>query len=264
MSTKTLVIRFSEGIPDLTLEVAEKDAVRDVKRYIREERPQLKDHRLRLIHSGRLLTDGTFLHAWLVSLGERQRRATSAITENDSDPTILTTWLHCSVGPKMEPGEEDDTKVQKAQLKPLRGFDRLAAAGFTAEDIANIRSQFHSQSSRDFLDQEFTNDEDFDEHARALEEQWIDSMDNVGTASLSQSSSQSASMILNGIILGFFFPVIPFFFFHENKPAVFWEEGPDHDVADQPPFSKRMQMGIVIGFLMNLVFGVWTYALASD
>jgi carboxylesterase type B len=42
----------------------------------------------------------------------------------------------------------------------LRGFDRLAAAGFTAEDIANIRSQFHSQSSRDFLDQDFTNDED--------------------------------------------------------------------------------------------------------
>lgn len=32
--TKTLVIRFSEGIPDLTLQVSEKDAVRDVKRQV--------------------------------------------------------------------------------------------------------------------------------------------------------------------------------------------------------------------------------------
>ena len=76
-----------------------------------------------------------------------------------------------------------------------------------------------------------------DEHARALEEQWIDSMDNVGSASLSQSSSQTASIMLNGIVLGFFFPIIPFFFFHEVKPAVFWEEGPDADTTNQPPLS---------------------------
>lgn len=31
---KKLVIRFSEGVPDLTLEVAERDAVRDVKRNV--------------------------------------------------------------------------------------------------------------------------------------------------------------------------------------------------------------------------------------
>ena len=32
---KTLVIRFSEGIQDLAVEVAEKDAVRDIKREVR-------------------------------------------------------------------------------------------------------------------------------------------------------------------------------------------------------------------------------------
>jgi hypothetical protein len=61
-----------------------------------------------------------------------------------------------------------------------------------------------------------------DEHARALEEQWIDSMDNVNTASLSSASSQS--LILRGIVIGFFFPIIPFFFLRETKAAVFWEE----------------------------------------
>lgn len=34
LATKTLVIRFSEGIPDLTLQVAEQDAVRDVKQKV--------------------------------------------------------------------------------------------------------------------------------------------------------------------------------------------------------------------------------------
>lgn len=74
-----------------------------------------------------------------------------------------------------------------------------------------------------------------DEHARALEEQWIDSMDNV--ASASQSSSNNTTMIMNGILLGFFFPIIPFFFYHHYKPAVFWEEGPDHDVTQRSPLS---------------------------
>ena len=40
---------------------------------------------------------------------------------------------------------------QEAQIKPLRGFDRLASAGFSDEDILNIRRQFHSRSVADYL-----------------------------------------------------------------------------------------------------------------
>lgn len=50
--------------------------------------------------------------------------------------------------------------VQTAQLKPLRGFDRLAAAGFSEQDIANIRLQFHAHSAGDYLDHEFEDQED--------------------------------------------------------------------------------------------------------
>ncbi|PSR70853.1 hypothetical protein PHLCEN_2v13294 [Hermanssonia centrifuga] len=184
----------------------------------------------------------------------------------------------------MEPGEEDETKVQvcvpdnsiramlrclnlrnmqKAQLKPLRGFDRLAAAGFTEQDIANIRSQFHAHSSGDYLDQEFTNEEDFDEHARALEEQWIDSMDSAGSAALSQNSSRSSNTFVMGVLMGFFFPLVPFFFFSESKPAVFWEDGSEHDAAIKSPFSRKVQLGIVVGTSLNLLFGWWTWFLAS-
>ena len=49
---------------------------------------------------------------------------------------------------------------QTAQLKPLRGFDRLAAAGFSEQDIANIRLQFHAHSAGDYLDQDFESDEE--------------------------------------------------------------------------------------------------------
>jgi hypothetical protein len=69
--------------------------------------PDLKDRRLRLIHSGRLLTDGTLLHEWLKTLEERQERATSRSQEVLKEDHLVT-WLHCSVGPKIEPGESEE------------------------------------------------------------------------------------------------------------------------------------------------------------
>ena len=52
---KTLVIRFSEGIPDLTLQVEERDAVRDIKRqvcYIVSECPAGDAHTTRFETTG--------------------------------------------------------------------------------------------------------------------------------------------------------------------------------------------------------------------
>ena len=75
-----------------------------------------------------------------------------------------------------------------------------------------------------------------EEHARALEEQWIDSIDNAGTASLSQSSP-SNSTVLQGILLGFFFPLLPFFFMRNAKPPVFWADGSDYEPPANVIFS---------------------------
>jgi predicted PurR-regulated permease PerM len=75
-----------------------------------------------------------------------------------------------------------------------------------------------------------------DEHARALEEQWIDSIDNAGTATLSQSSS-SSSAILQGVLVGFFFPFLPFFFMRSQKLAVFWEDGSEQETSPTVIFS---------------------------
>lgn len=77
-----------------------------------------------------------------------------------------------------------------------------------------------------------------DEHARALEEEWIDSLDSAGTASLSQSSSANNPTFLQGILLGFFFPLLPFFFFRDtHPPAVFWEDGSSNEPTGNVIFS---------------------------
>ncbi|EFI28165.1 hypothetical protein CC1G_14192 [Coprinopsis cinerea okayama7 len=218
-ATRELVIRFTEGGADLTVSVGKEDT-------IRATRPELKDRKLRLIHLGRLLTDGTYLYSWLASLEERQRRAAEANNEDGLSWKPSTIWIHCSIGPKLAtPEDELREDTTSGQLQPVRGFDRLASVGFTEEDIANFRRQFHSQSSMNYLDMDFETEEEYDEHARALEEQWIDSLDNAGTANLSQASNSTHASVLQGVVIGFFFPLIPLFFMRARKPAVFWEDG---------------------------------------
>jgi len=261
--SRNLTIRFTEGIPDLVLFVTSTDAVRDVKAKIVTARPQLKDRRLRLIHAGRLLTDGTLLHPWLSTLEGRQLRAKTSDASLSSPRPHIITWLHCSVGPTLEAGTEtEDNPPQVAQLRPLRGFDRLVAAGFSEEDISNFRRQFHSQSSSNYLDIEIENDEDYDEHARALEEQWIDSMDSVGNAPLVQTSAQS--MILRGIVMGFFFPILPLFFLRDAKPAAFWGDGSEVQATENVIFPRKTQLGIVMGFMVNMLFGTWRFLLDTS
>ncbi|KAF7985969.1 hypothetical protein HWV62_43932 [Athelia sp. TMB] len=111
-----LVIRFTEGIPDLTCNVLEKDSIRDIKGKIKYARPELTDRRLRLIHAGRLLTDGTLLYSWITTLEERQRRATE-YGDAAETASASTTWLHCSIGPKIEEG--DETEEGRLQVRFL-------------------------------------------------------------------------------------------------------------------------------------------------
>ncbi len=73
-----------------------------------------------------------------------------------------------------------------------------------------------------------------DEHARALEEQWIDSLDNTGS---SISPSSSATSIMQGLLIGFFFPLLPFFFLREMQPAVFWGGGQESERPRNHVFS---------------------------
>ncbi|KAJ4467763.1 DUF2407 ubiquitin-like domain-containing protein [Lentinula aciculospora] len=255
-TTRSFTVRFTEDVPDLDLAVNEQDTIRDVKRYIRDQRPEFKDRRLRLIHSGRLLTDGTLAFSLLKPMDQTERGAVSS----------HAAWLHCSVGQELEPSEleTDESKEQVSQIQPARGFDRLASLGFSEEEIAGIRRQFHTQSTSNFLDdRDFDLDEDYDEHARALEEQWIDNLDN-NEVSLSNSSNSSSPAMV-GIIVGFFFPFIPAFI-NGNKPTqpIFWEDGTEHRPMESVVFPRTVQFGLVAGFLANVLFGMWRFLLDTS
>ncbi|KAF7315227.1 Ubiquitin-like domain-containing protein [Mycena indigotica] len=256
--TREFVVRFTEGTSDLHVTVNEQDTLKTVKEQVRRERPHLQNKRLRFIHSGGLLADTTVVFSWLAALDGKSKHA-----EEDTSSSLPKTWIHCSVGREIEPGEEEDGAEQKAQLRPARGFDRLASVGFSESDIANFRLQFHSQSAANYLDTDFETEEEYDEHARALEEEWIDSLDSAGTATLSQNSSASNPSFLQGILIGFFFPILPLFFFRNSHPPAFWEDGSQQEPQGTVVFSKFMQMGLVVGFVINLFFGAWRFLLAS-
>lgn len=65
----------------------------------------------------------------------------------------------CEFALVLSDGSESDI-AKIAQLQPLRGFDRLSAAGFSESDIANFRRQFHSQSASNYLDTDFDTEEE--------------------------------------------------------------------------------------------------------
>ena len=80
-----------------------------------------------------------------------------------------------------------------------------------------------------------------EEHARALEEQWIDGLGGGGGATGGSAESDSrARAVLNGIIIGFFFPLLPFFFLRAPKPAAFWESGHALETPESTVFSYAL------------------------
>ena len=149
---------------------------------IREARPSTKQRRLRLIHSGRILADNVVFHAYLANSEDRRRQRTDSKArsggESSSNAGRDLVWLHCAVGAESS-GSEEEAEVQvrcfrwwswslsdplgiiqQAQIKPLRGFERLIAAGFSEDDVANFRRTFHSQSSENYLDMEPLGDDE--------------------------------------------------------------------------------------------------------
>ena len=93
---------------------------------IREARPQLQRRRLRLVHAGRLLTDGTQLTSWLGMLEERQQRAASKDKGKDEPDTSMlpsaplsVPWLNCSVGPQLAEGEEEGEEQPQVRRLPF-------------------------------------------------------------------------------------------------------------------------------------------------
>jgi hypothetical protein len=161
------------------------------------------------------LTDGILLLPWLRSLEERVRRQAAGVggdvgevlrevgladesprTSSDKAPEKREkkVYLHCNVGGPLSPTTLRDSVTPGAETEApaprRRGFDTLLDAGLSAEDVANMRRQFYASRGEEVPD--LGSGDVSDEHARALEEQWIE-----GDLTPATATSTSKSQYLN-------------------------------------------------------------------
>lgn len=137
--------------------------------------------------------------------------------EEDEAPPVQEEeqiWLHCSVGDveqDEDPKEETDQvrppssrlyspftassnvdlSPQTAQITPLQGFDRLRDAGFSDEDIEQLRTEFRETHGAAAAAAEPGDD---DEHQRALEDQWLSGMTGSEEAAGAEAGASSLSL----------------------------------------------------------------------
>lgn len=230
----TFIIKFSDGsIPDLKLDI--NNVTKLTTSRLRKEIRHLVggitlNRRLRLIHSGRILSDQTDLAKDVARIHD----------DHDSELPISKVYIHCSIGDILSPaelasGNEHDTRVPtRTTLPELRGFDRLRASGFSDDDITQLRQQFSSIHGYGTA-----TDSGNREELAQLEEQWIDTgvTDQAdGTAALLGGDYLDD---LIGILIGMFLGVFALFFMKESSL-----------------FSKRQQKALVAGVAVNFSFAL--------
>ncbi|KAH0607516.1 uncharacterized protein H6S33_002550 [Morchella sextelata] len=248
LSPLSLTIRFTNALPDTPLFVpsAATTTVSALKQQLRDTLPP--DHarrRLRLIYAGKVLPDTATLASQIAaprpppaSSGKGKERATDAADDARARPV----YIHCSVGDVLtdeelaaEAANEKMTAPEPAVAPPRTtlpqplGFDRLLSAGFSEADVASLRMQFNRLHG-------YSRDEE--ENARLLEDRWIDESAGQGQELADGSPAGSYEDMFVGMAIGFFWPVAIF---------LMREEG---------VFSKRRQMAVVAGLLVNLAFSV--------
>jgi hypothetical protein len=192
----------------------------------------LQQKRLRFILSGRVLSDSTDLK------DEYQRY----IRFQDPSERDSKFYIHCLIGDTLSVEElqrenELDNTVQEQSTTPAPvGFDRLAQAGFSQEDINALRRQFRQLYGD--LPQGENND------IRQLEERWIDSsvnheVDDFPMASGSTSAMGGNEELLVGVLIGCLFGVFGFFLLRGDKL-----------------FNRKQKMAIFAGIIVNFSFAL--------
>ncbi|ORZ22305.1 DUF2407 C-terminal domain-domain-containing protein [Absidia repens] len=154
------------------------------------------------------------------------------ILDNDTkrlyDYGIRTTgiFIHCVVSDHIQ---FDSTKTIKKKSNKIGGFDRLLESGFNNEEIRSIRTQFHRMQQTPYED-----DEDLTEQLQMLEEQW---MNRTGETVPEGTAQGTYKEMMWGLMLGFFLGIL----------CIFW--------VRESIFTRRHQMGILAGMLLNVTFG---------
>ncbi|TXT16003.1 hypothetical protein VHUM_00506 [Vanrija humicola] len=252
----TVIFSNEEAGGNLEVWVEDGESVGHVKENIRHLRPSLAGLQLRLIHAGRLLTDGILLLPWLRSLEERVRRQAAGVggdvgevlrevglTDEGADKPAAPEkiYLHCNVGGPQDAGDAtpSETAAEEAPAPRRRGFDALLDAGLSPEEVAQMRRQFYESRGEEVPDGLDAGDVN-DEHARALEEQWIEG--DLTPATATTSTEGMYTSILHGLLIGFLLPLTPWFFFRDPPlPNFFDAEAEATDLRRREEEAQRAE-----------------------
>lgn len=191
--------------------------------------------------------------------------------EEDPDVEVLRVYVHCSIGDALLPAElaaeekaaadADATLTSNLQTDAgastygdghaptstttpaPRGFDRLLTAGFTAAEVATLRTQFLAIQAHTHTPDTMPTGQDL----LALEELWLDNGSNTATAGgdtaggFGGDDARGLDDLIWGNLMGFFWPV----------GAMFWL------MREEGVWSGRRQTAVLAGFVMNLTFGLF-------
>ncbi|KAF9155088.1 hypothetical protein BG015_011056 [Linnemannia schmuckeri] len=169
--------------------------------------------------------------------GSRHRREDGRASEDEDEAQVGADYDEDE-----EEEEEEEEELSPIMAPQATGFDRLREAGFSEDEIRSIRRQFHasrgtvtSTVGENGIAVGLDQDEDASARARRIEEEWIDQH---GAETLPEGLEGSYGEMVWGLMLGFFMGLIVLFWFKEAT------------------FSRRQQMGIIAGMMINVGFGV--------
>lgn len=243
-----LGVRFTDGSPDLRFTMTPQDTGETVLVKIRQERPELQQKRLKLIHAGRLILDhsvlGTLQKPSVISPTESRlslsnwskKEKTEPKPENE-EPVI---WLHCSVGEIIENEQTQDGTETPTRVEVPNIYDRFTDAGLSQADVQTIRSLFRRMM--------FGNGASNAENERSLsaaqinrlETEWLESISQPSAFEEPSSSAEPPAFLsyllpsathasparstTQGLLFGFFFPFISNFMVRPlYRPAAFFD-----------------------------------------
>lgn len=272
-----LVVRFSTSNPDLILAIDKPSSISilSVKQQMRTQLPEpVPASRLRLIHSGKVLTDTAALSKSVnvtvpppSTIEEsKSAKAKGKLPVRDT-AAASRVYVHCSIGDALSStelaaeskaaDEADAALVSKTQptvststpgsghdesitTPAPRGFDRLLSAGFTAAEVANLRTQFLAIQSHSHTPDTMPSGSEL----LALEERWLDNTSNPAAGSGGDGAGDDEvggglEDMLYGNLMGFFWPI----------GAMMWL------MREEGIWSRRRQIAVLSGFLVNLTFG---------
>ncbi|KAJ3398278.1 hypothetical protein CcCBS67573_g01856 [Chytriomyces confervae] len=199
-----LVVRFSDR-SDISLSLPGNVTVLQLKKGV-SVRAGLASKHIRLLFKGRILVDTTEIESLSSSKSE-------------------TVFIHCAVSDTQNSVETQESQI----LAPALGFDRLIDIGFSAEEVSNLRSQFHSIRGRD----------EHNDPTRTAEEAWIDNPQRGETEPDEATSRDPNAEIVLGLCIGFFGGIL----------VLFW-------IKEQDFFTRRQQLGIIVGMIINICYGL--------